>query len=503
MDIKLITTDINQIATDAVIVGIFEDAPDEGKFTIWNQKLNELIRRLILKKELKGKLSEITTVHGLASAASSKFMVLGLGKKADLTPARLRSAVADACRSAQRSHAYNLVIALPETGMTCDLTSSAIAQGATLGTYRFNHHQTKKPEYGELNSLGVVVAGDCTAEVFDQGLVKGQIVAEAVVMTRDMANEPSNYMTPADMATTALKLGDINGLKVEILEMADMDKLGMGGLLGVSRGSAGTHPPKLIVIRYKGRTEDGWDLGLVGKGLTFDSGGVSIKPSEKMEEMKFDMSGGASVIGAMNAIGRLKLPLNVIAAVPATENMPDGGAFKPGDILKMYSGKTVEVISTDAEGRLILADALTYLDREKPKALVDVATLTGAVIIALGNQASAAVTNNEVLLQKVIKAGESAGERVWQLPAWDEYRDQYKSDYADIKNIGGRPAGTITAGLFLSEFISPQTPWVHLDIAGTAWGDKEKGHLTKGSSGVPVATLVNLAEMLVPKAKQD
>jgi leucyl aminopeptidase len=249
-------------------------------------------------------------------------------------------------------------------------------------------------------------------------------------------------------------------------------------------------------MKYRGSDDEVWDLGLVGKGLTFDSGGISIKPSDKLEEMKFDMSGGAAVIAAMKAVGRLKPRVNVIAAVPATENMPDGGAFKPGDVIKMLNGKTVEVISTDAEGRLILADALTYIDREKPKALVDVATLTGAVIIALGNQASAAVSNNPELAEKVIAAGESAGERIWQLPAWPEYREQYKGVYSDIRNVGGRPAGTITAGLFLSEFISSETPWVHLDIAGTAWGDKEKGHLTKGATGTPVATLVNLAMAL-------
>jgi leucyl aminopeptidase len=498
MDIKLITTEFEQIQADAVIVGVFESTTDDSEATNWDKSLVQLIQRLRQKKEIKGTLGELTTIHGLSPAGTGKFIVLGLGKRDILTLARLRSAVADACRAVQRANGYELVIALPKTGMTGEQTGSAIAQGALLGTYRFTRHQTKEPEYGQLKSVGVFNAGDFTAEAFERGLKKGQAVADGIVMARDMANEPSNHMTPAHMAEAALKLTSIPGLKVEVLERADMVKMGMGGLLGVSSGSSAVNPPKLIVIRYKGRIANDWDLGLVGKGLTFDSGGVSIKPSEKMEEMKFDMSGGASVIGAMSAIGRLKLPLNVIAAVPATENMPDGGAFKPGDVLKMYSGKTVEVISTDAEGRLILADALTFVDRENPKALIDVATLTGAVIIALGTQASAAVTNNEALLQKVIKAGESAGERVWQLPGWDEYRDQYKSDYADIKNVGGRPAGTITAGLFLSEFINPQTPWVHLDIAGTAWGDKEKGHLTKGSSGVPVATLVNLAEMLIP-----
>ncbi|MCU7817270.1 MAG: leucyl aminopeptidase, partial [Candidatus Thiodiazotropha sp. (ex Rostrolucina anterorostrata)] len=402
-----------------------------------------------------------------------------------------------ACRTLQRKNSLDLALVLPDTGLDAGDIGLAAAEGAYLGTYSYRKHLTKEADYGGLKTLAVASYNKFDKDAFEQGTKKGAIIACAIMLARDMANEPSNHMTPQAMADTAQKVAKDSGLKIEVLERRDMEKLGMGGILGVSRGSATTHPPKLIILRHNGRSGDGWDLALVGKGLTFDSGGISIKPSEKMEEMKFDMSGGAATIAAMSAIGQLKLELNVIAAIPATENMPDGGAFKPGDVLNMFTGKTVEVISTDAEGRLILADALGYIDREKPKAIVDIATLTGACVIALGDKASAAITNNQPLLDKVIKAGEAAGERIWQLPAWDEYREQYKSDYADIKNVGGRPAGTITAGLFLSEFISADTSWVHLDIAGTASGDKEKGHLTKGGSGVPVATLVNLAEMLV------
>jgi leucyl aminopeptidase len=314
-------------------------------------------------------------------------------------------------------------------------------------------------------------------------------------LARDMGNEPSNFMTPQAMADTAERVAKESGFKVEVLERRDMEKLSMGGLLGVSKASFEKNPPKLIIMRYKGRDAEGWDLALVGKGLTFDSGGISIKPADKMEDMKFDMCGGAATIAAMGAIAKLRYKVNIIAAVPATENMPDGGAYKPGDVLKMFTGKTVEVISTDAEGRLILADALGYINKEKPAAIVDMATLTGACVIALGMITTAAITNDQTLVEKVIKAGATAGERIWQLPGYDDYKEQYKSDYADFKNVGGRPAGTITAGLFLGEFVG-ETPWVHLDIAGTAYGEKEKGHITKGGSGVPVATLVNLAEML-------
>ena len=492
MEFKLVTGELSRLTADAVIIGVLEDEKD----IIDYRELASLTQRLRERKEVKGSASEITPVHGLDTPGAGKFLLLGLGKKDELTPAKLRSILADGCRAAQRSRCRSLVFVLPETGIGTTETAQALAEGAVLGSYVFENHLSRKSEFEPLTDVGLLANQGQENEAFQQGSFRGRTIAEAVSLARDLANEPSNHMTPADLADVAARIGADDGVEVEIIERDRMAELGMGGLLAVSRGSAASNPPKLIILRYRGRDTEGWDLGLVGKGLTFDSGGVSIKPSEKMEEMKFDMSGGAAVLAAMRAIARLKPAVNVIAAVPATENMPDGGAFKPGDVIKMFNGKTVEVISTDAEGRLILADALSYLDREKPKAMVDIATLTGAVIIALGNQATAAITNNRQLLDKVIAAGESAGERIWQLPSWPEYREQYKGVYGDIKNVGGRPAGTITAGLFLSEFISPETPWVHLDIAGTAWGDKEKGHLTKGASGVPVATLIGLAENL-------
>ena len=495
MDIKLITGDINKIKADALIVGVFEDVEGSVYEKDLDKALSNSVGDLRKKKEIKGKTSELTVIHSMGRVAAAKVAVLGLGKKNILDANKLRSAVADAIRSLQRKNNLEIALALPDVGLVGKEIGRVTAEAAYLGSYSFRKHLTKESDYGDLKSLDVLSELNLDKDEFGKGVLKGSLVGQAVVLARDMGNEPSNFMTPQDMAETAERVGKESSFKVEVLERREMEKLGMGGLLGVSKASFDKNPPKLIIMRYKGRDDEGWDLALVGKGLTFDTGGISIKPADKMEDMKFDMCGGAATIAAMGAIAKLKYKVNIIAAVPATENMPDGGAYKPGDVLKMFTGKTVEVISTDAEGRLILADALGYINKEKPAAIVDMATLTGACVIALGMITTAAITNNQLLVEKVIKAGALAGERIWQLPGYDEYKEQYKSDYADFKNIGGRPAGTITAGLFLGEFVG-ETPWVHLDIAGTAYGEKEKGHITKGGSGVPVATLINLAEML-------
>jgi len=296
-------------------------------------------------------------------------------------------------------------------------------------------------------------------------------------------------MTPSHMAEIAAKLAESYKLELDILEQEQMQELGMGALLGVAQGSR--QPPKLIVLHYKGGDSTQLDVALAGKGVTFDSGGISIKPSEGMGEMKGDMAGGAAVMAAMSAIAQLKPKINVAAIIPATENLPSDNALKPGDILTAMNGKTIEIISTDAEGRLILADALSYTKKLDAKHMVDVATLTGACRVALGDMCSGAFGNNQELVDKVIAAGAEAGEPIWQMPMYEEYKEQNKSDVADIKNVGGRYAGAITAAQFLAEFVG-DTPWVHLDIAGTSMSQKERAYLVKGATGVPVRTLVNL-----------
>jgi leucyl aminopeptidase len=314
-------------------------------------------------------------------------------------------------------------------------------------------------------------------------------LAEATNLARDMVNEPANFMTPTHMAEVATGLARSYGLEVRVLGQEEMQESGMGALLGVAQGSR--QPPKFIILHYKGSSSAGIDVALVGKGITFDSGGISIKPAEGMAEMKGDMAGGAAVIAAMGAISQFKPGINVMAVVPATENLPGENALKPGDIVVAMNGKTIEIVSTDAEGRLVLADALAYASRLGAKFIVDVATLTGACRIALGDVCTGAFGNNQQLVDKVIASGAEAGEIMWQMPMYDQYKEQNKSDVADIKNLAGRYGGAITAAQFLAEFAG-DAPWVHLDIAGTSLSEKEQNYLVKGATGVPVRTLVNL-----------
>lgn len=369
-----------------------------------------------------------------------------------------------------------------------------MTEGALLGLYTFRRHITQKENnIGEIKNF-IIIGKEKGA--LEKTIEKGQILAEAANRARDMVNEPANFMTPAAMAEAARRFAATYGLKVEVLEREKMKELGMGGLLGVSQGSQ--QPPRFIILGYRGRPSDEIDLALVGKGITFDSGGIDIKPSEGMEEMKGDMAGGASVMATLAALAQLKPKINVTALVPATENLPSGTAMKPGDIITAMNGKTIEVLNTDAEGRLILADALSYAKKIGAKAIVDVATLTGACHVALGTVCSGTFTNDQALADKVIAAGKETGELMWQLPMYEEYKEQLKSDVADIKNIGNRYGGAITGAKFLEEFVD-KTPWVHLDIAGTYYTDKEKGYTIKGATGIPVRTLINLVLAMAHK----
>ena len=369
------------------------------------------------------------------------------------------------------------------------LTSAQVlTEGALLGLYSFRKHLTA-PVTDEIKHLTIVDADSDRLPALQEGVRRGKIVAGAAILARDLVNEPSNYLTPSDLAKAAQDLARQNRLEITVLEREQARELGMGAFLGVAQGSQ--QPPKFLVLRYAGRGSKETDIALVGKGITFDSGGISIKPTEGRGEMKGDMAGGASVMAAIAAAAQLNLPLNVTAIVAATENLPGGSALKPGDVLTAITGKTIEIITTDAEGRLTLADAIGYARKLGAKAIVDIATLTGGVRVALGDICTGAFTNNQDLLEKVISAGNEAGERAWQLPMFEEYKEQNKSDVADIKNSGGRNASSITAAQFLAEFAG-DTPWVHLDIAGTSMTEKEKGYLVKGATGVPVRTLIGL-----------
>jgi leucyl aminopeptidase len=359
-----------------------------------------------------------------------------------------------------------------------------------LGLYTFRKHITKEPEHPEIREILVVERDEERIPALERGCARGKVMAEAANFCRDLVNEPANFMTPSDMVKVAEQVAGDYGLELEVLEREEMRELGMGALLGVAQGSH--EEPKFVVLRYRGDETSPETLGLVGKGITFDSGGISIKPSEKMDEMKGDMAGAAAVMAALKAIAELKLKINVTVLAPLTENLPGGAALKPGDVVRAMNAKTIEIVNTDAEGRMILADALSYAHKLGLSPLVDVATLTGACRVALGDVCTGVFGNNVELAQELVRAGEDTGERMWQMPMYEEYKEQNKSDVADVKNTGGRYGGAITAAQFLSEFVFEE-PWAHLDIAGTSFCDKERTYLPKGASGVPVRTLVQFA----------
>ncbi len=493
MEIKVIAGDIIKIKADAIIVNFFEGMERlDGDIAAVDKALDGAISQLISQGEIKGKLNEITIVHSLGKLPTARVVVSGLGKQSELSPNKIRGAVAETCRWLRQKGIGNITTTAQGAGINnirLEDAAQVVTEGALLGLYSFRKHITKEDDkLGEIKQLLIVGSNEAKPHL-EEGSSKGKVLAEATNLARNMVNEPANYMTPNHMAKMAKSLAESHGLEVSVLEQGQMTELGMGALLGVAQGSR--QPPKFIVLHYRGGDSAEINVALVGKGITFDSGGISIKSSEGLAEMKGDMAGGAAVMAAISAIAQLKPKINVTAIVPATENLPSGNALKPGDILTAMNGKTIEIITTDAEGRLILADALAYAKKFGAKFIVDVATLTGACRVALGDVCSGAFGNNQELVDKVIAAGNEAGELIWQMPMYDEYKEQNKSDVADIKNIGGRYGGAITGAKFLAEFIN-DTPWVHLDIAGTSLSEKERGYLVKGATGVTVRTLVNL-----------
>ncbi|MBI4297796.1 MAG: leucyl aminopeptidase [Chloroflexi bacterium] len=493
VEIRVEAGDVTQVAAGAVVVNLFEGSSHpEGATAAVDRALDGAISRLMADDEIKGKLYEATLIHTLGKMPAARVLVMGLGKREELTQERVRGVMGEACRAMRKAgvaRAATIAHGAGIGGMESQAAAQAVAEGAILGLYTFRRYLTRPYELKDMEEILVVERENNKLPALERGVEMGRIMSHATYLARDMVNEPANHMTPTHMAEAARKVAEEHGLSLTILEREQMQELGMGALLGVAQGSQ--QPPKLIVLEYKGggnRTP----LGLLGKGLTFDSGGISIKPSEGMQEMKEDMAGGAAVIAALGAIAQLHPPVNVTGIIPATENLPSGTAYKPGDVLKTMGGKTIEVISTDAEGRLILADALCYARRRGLSPLVDAATLTGACIVALGDICSGAFSNNQEFLSQVLKAAETAGERAWPMPMFPDYKEQNKSDVADIKNTGGRNAGAITAAQFLAEF-AETTPWVHLDIAGTVRADKDKGYQVKGATGVPARTFVQLA----------
>jgi leucyl aminopeptidase len=383
------------------------------------------------------------------------------------------------------------VVAVPSV-VPCEASPIDVAQtmveGAILGNYQFTAYRSDTPTAKEVTAMTLLAPQKDQLRQLAEGIRRGVATAEATVFVRDLCNHPSNVMTPSRIAVEAKTVAKEAGVHLKILEQREMEKLGMGALLGVAKGSH--EPPKFIILQYQGaKKKDAAPVVFVGKTITFDTGGISLKPAENMEQMKADMTGGAEVLAAIRAAARLKLPLNLISILPAAENMPGGRAMRPGDVVKTLSGKTVEVQNTDAEGRLILSDGLAYATRFKPAALIDIATLTGACVVALGQFAIGMFGTDVILKETIRKAGLRAGERVWEMPLWEEYFEQLRSDVADMRNIGGRGGGMITAALFLSKFVG-NAPWVHLDIASTDWSERERAYIPKGPTGIGTRLLI-------------
>jgi leucyl aminopeptidase len=469
MKLTINSTQLQKQQHTCLIVGIYEN----GELTPTAQALDKAskqgISQIIKQSGFQGKVGQFLPIFNLTHTSFAHILLMGCGKSTSLTPMAFRKIILTGVRTAAASKATQATCYLAELPLKNQSLAWKIKQIAeTTGDalYRFDMFKTTKEPTSPLKELTIHISDSKQQKACEKALQQGLAIADAVTLTKNLANLPSNICTPSFLADQARDLGKTHStLSVKVLNENDMKKLGMGALLAVSQGSA--EEAKLICIEYKGAGKSQAPIALVGKGVTFDSGGNSLKSPDSMVGMKYDMCGAATVLGTINAVAELKLPINVVGVIPAVENMPGGTAYKPEDILTSLSGKTIEVISTDAEGRLILADALTYCERYKPEVVIDIATLTGAVVIALGFHATGLVSNNDALANALLTAGQESNDRAWQLPLWEEYQDQIKSPFADISNTGGRPAGTITAACFLSRFVE-KVPWAHLDVAGTA-----------------------------------
>ncbi len=496
MEIIVKTGDITGIDTPALVVNLFQGVSQPGGATgAVDQALDGAISRLIQDGEIKGKPGEISLIHTLGKIGPVRVVVAGLGPAEGFDAQAVRRVSGSVLRFLRHRgirRAATIAHGAGIGGLDPQASGQAIAEGALLGLYRFGIYLSNAAVApADFEELTIVDRDSGTASALELGVARGKVMADAAILARDMVNEPANVMTPTRMAEVAGSVADAGGLSLTILEASEMRELGMGALLGVAQGS--DQPPKLIVLNYTGDPDNpANNLGLVGKGITFDTGGISLKQPGGMEAMKGDMAGGASVIAAMQAIGRLKPAINVTGIIAASENMPGGSAQRPGDVVRAMNGKTIEVINTDAEGRLVLADALCYARGQGLTRLVDVATLTGAMVTTLGKVCTGVMGNKQGLIDQIIAAGRTAGEKFWQLPMFEEYKDLIKSDVADMKNSGGRQAGSISAAFLLAEFAG-DAAWVHLDIAGTSTSERTKGYQIKGATGTPARTLAQLA----------
>ena len=485
MEFSTKTAAPERLSSACVVAGVFESRKLSPSADALDKATRGQVRELLASGDMEGKPGSTRVLYRLRNIAAERVLLVGLGREKDFGEKQYRDCARAAFAAlletgARDAHLY--FAELPVSRRDAAWKARQLALAAADAAYRFDRLKSTKSEAARLANVAICASSKKDAESRERGLREGRAIAAGMALTRDLGNLPANVCTPTYLAEAALKLGREWKLAVEILEQREMEKLGMGSLLSVSKGSR--QPPKLAVLRYSGTSRRERPIVLVGKGITFDTGGISIKPSAEMDEMKFDMCGAASVLGTLRAIAELQPRLNVVGLVPTCENMPGGAASKPGDIVTSMSGQTIEILNTDAEGRLILADALTYAERFEPQAVIDVATLTGACVIALGHVCSGLFSNKDALAGEVLAAAAESWDRVWQLPLWDDYQEQLKSNFADFANIGGRAAGSVTAACFLSRF-AKKYDWAHLDIAGTAWRSGKE----KGATGRPVPLL--------------
>jgi leucyl aminopeptidase len=496
ISVQLVTA--AELDTDLLVLHIFEqDRAAVGFVGKVDRLFGGAIGRILQSGDFGGRKNDALVIYPPDPACRiRRVLLVGAGKREDYTVELLRRAVGTAVRVAERMAIRELSVSVGHVHHIAEqmgdyLAGIAAVEAAVLAAWDFVELKTVKSDdapRGSVDSVTIVAHDDAQARELERAARVGLSSGRAANIARDLQTRPGNMATPSYLAERATEMAHRLGMKITVLDREQMRAEGMHALLAVAQGTQ--EEPRFIVVEYNGGGAAA-PIALVGKGVTFDSGGISIKPADRMEDMKYDMSGAAAVLGAIHAVAELELKVNVVAIVPATENLPSGTALKPGDVIRSLGGRTIEIINTDAEGRLILADALTYAQRFEPSAIVDCATLTGACVVALGHHAAGLMGNNGRLQTQLRAAGQRTGERCWPLPLWDEYREQIESGIADIRNSGGRPAGTITAGWFLKEFVSDTVPWAHLDIAGTAYRDETAPYLRKGATGAPTRLLVD------------
>jgi leucyl aminopeptidase len=490
VQIKVEQATIDQNQTPLLVVGLYENENDHLNLQELDPILYHTIKEIISNKEFKAVVGARLIIPTMGKGPMKKIMLMGLGKKEKFNNEIARIVSAKAAVKVREMEISEFSI-LPYSSLDEGLIE-AISEGIALSLYSFNRYKTNDGgDESKVKLVTILINAD--KNKIQPIIDRTGLLVDAVNLARDLSNLPPNDCSPSQLASIAVSVGTEYGLKTRIVERYEMESLGLNGIVSVGKGSQ--NPPKLIILEYHGSTDDRRPYLLVGKGVTFDTGGISLKDHDKMDEMKFDKSGGCNVVAIMKAVASLKLPINVVGIIPSVENMPSSTSYRPGDIIKMYNGKTVEVLNTDAEGRIILADAIAFgIASYNPKAVIDLATLTGACIIALGTNVAAVIGTNKKFIDELQQVSDRTGEKIWELPLYEEFNEQIKSSIADIKNIGGRPGGAITAAAFLSNFTSG-IPWIHIDIAGTAWtqeGTFERSYNPKGATGFGIRTLVKL-----------